>query len=66
MPISKERLGALHRKIRELQALLRAVQLAQDGAGDDLAQCMITARKLLSEVDSELYLFEKEIGSSGQ
>lgn len=60
MSKNEARLGALHRKIRELQALLRAVQLAQEGEDAELAQCMATARRLLADIDSELYLLEAE------
>jgi len=57
---NEARLGALHRKTRELQALLRAVQLAQEGEDAELAQCMAAARRLLTDIDSELYLLEDE------
>lgn len=62
---NKERLGAMHRKIREIQALLRAVQLAQEGADDDLASCMVTARRLLGEIDDDLYLLDEGEGKQG-
>jgi hypothetical protein len=49
-----KRLGALHRKIVELQALLRAVQLAQEASDDELGHCMAVARRLLADIESDV------------
>lgn len=50
----ENQMQGIHRQITELQALLRAVQLAQMGAGDNLADCIAAARVLLARIEEEL------------
>ncbi|MNC91726.1 hypothetical protein D3C83_80350 [compost metagenome] len=57
--INAERLAALHRKLHEVRALLRAVQFAQEGIGDELSSCMKAAHKTLEEIDHELYALDE-------
>lgn len=57
--INAERLAALHRKLHEVQALLRAVQFAQEGTGDELSSCMRAAHKILEEIDHDLYVLDE-------
>ncbi len=57
--INAERLAAVHRKLHELQALLRAVQFAQEGIGEELSTCMKAAHKILEDIDHELYALDQ-------
>lgn len=57
--INAQRLAAVHRKLHEVQALLRAVQFAQEGIGEALSSCMKAAHKILEEIDHDLYALDQ-------